>query len=113
MKKILAVLGAASIMISFLVAPVFASAKGPVYYGLPIYNSCELVGHEVIYGTFSTSAGIDFSKTRIILYQPVDNTGAYLYVYTDYNGVEYIPYYDGYSYDSYAYFSGHCGSIIH
>ena len=112
-KTIVVLLLVVSLFCSIISYPIVASTKGPVYYHIPIYNSCEIAGHQVIYGTISTSSAIDFSKTTLILHQPVDSTGAYLYYYEDKNGIGYIPYFDGYAYDDYAYYSGWCGGTIH
>ena len=88
--------------------------RGPIYQYLPYGNFCELGGYTVEYGSFETSAPLDFSKTRTELTEYPDSHPAYLYHYYDANGKEYIPYFDGFVYqESKTYKSSTCSSKVY
>ena len=74
--------------------------RGPVYQMLPIGNFCNFGSYTVEYGSFSTSAQLDFSKTVTDFTVDAGTMGAYLYHYYDANGKEYLPYRDGFTYQT-------------
>ena len=115
MKKILTVLGVASLMISFLIVPVYASVKGPVY-NLPVLNACDYDGgHYLVRGNFSTNGIIDFSQTELVYIHPTisgynyTNDG-YIYVYKTTTGQTYIPYDDGYTNQTVSHYTSACST---
>ncbi len=88
--------------------------RGPVYQLLPIGNFCNFGSYTVEYGSFSTSAQLDFSKTRTEFSVDAGTMGAYLYHYYDVNGKEYLPFRDGFTYQtSDTYYSSTCSNKVY
>ena len=86
-----------------------APRRGPVYQMLPIGNFCNFGSYTVEYGSFSTSAQLDFSKTVTDFTVDAGTMGAYLYHYYDVNGKEYLSYRDGFTYQTgKTYYSNTC-----
>ncbi len=87
---------------------------GPVYQLLPIGNFCNFGSYTVEYGSFSTSAQLDFSKTVTDFTVDAGTMGAYLYHYYDVNGKEYLPYRDGFTYQTgKTYYSDTCSGKVY
>ena len=88
--------------------------RGPVYQMLPIGNFCNFGSYTVEYGSFSTSAQLDFSKTVTDFTVDTGTMGAYLYHYYDVNGKEYLPYRDGFTYQTdKTYYSNTCSGKVY
>lgn len=115
MKKILTIMSVVSVLINFLVVPVCASVRGPVY-NLPVLNACDYDGgHYLIRGNFSTNGIIDFSQTEMVYISPsmsgynYTNDG-YIYVYKTTTGQTYIPYDDGYTNQTVSHYPSACST---
>lgn len=114
MKKIIIILSAVFVLGITVICPILADElsprRGPYYQNMYVLNSCASPNsHFADVGGFGTMARLDLSKTYLSPIYEDGKTPAYVYVYVDVDGREYVPYYEGYDYShSVTYNNGSC-----